>query len=350
MSVMLFPVFAEYTLKAEDQKAVDAVIEKVQTKPIRTQEVIIRALKNTQNKTKFTEKEKAIFAAVESGLREKTASGDILATSLERKEIVQSLFTQTNQWEKWSATLEASWNISSSEEGDLSFKGSLTADVDIHDKKNPKMRVQIDVFAKDKDIAFDTAGEMRVLDSVGYFLLKKLEITPDDDQLKDFITPYLNMWWKVPLDEASMQDIQTSPQINSSDAEKLKKTLLEKNVIPKLLYVWQKRGVSQYSGVIDNNALVDIVSDIAAAQWEIVLESDKEEAKQALKGVTIKTDFSLDTKKTFSAIAVTTSLKNVIVDTDTINGAITFTLNVSSQARPITAPGNARDISEIEMF
>ena len=67
----------------------------------------------------------------------------------------------------------------------------------------------------------------------------------------------------------------------------------------------------------------------------------------ALQGVTVQTEFSLDAKKTFSTIIIMTSLKDKKVDTDILNGSITFTLNISSVAEPIAPPDNARDIREI---
>jgi nicotinamidase-related amidase len=65
ISTMLFPVFAEYTLKADDQKAIDAVIQKIKAKSIRTQEKAIKTLKDAQTKTNLTEQKRAIITAVE---------------------------------------------------------------------------------------------------------------------------------------------------------------------------------------------------------------------------------------------------------------------------------------------
>ncbi len=59
-------VFAEYTLSPADTAVVQEVVQKLQAKPIRTQEAVIKALKNAQNKTNFTEQKKALFAAVET--------------------------------------------------------------------------------------------------------------------------------------------------------------------------------------------------------------------------------------------------------------------------------------------
>jgi hypothetical protein len=59
-------VFADYTLSSKDKVLVQEVIQNIQSKPIRTQEIIIKALKNAQNKTNFTEQKKAIFSAVET--------------------------------------------------------------------------------------------------------------------------------------------------------------------------------------------------------------------------------------------------------------------------------------------
>lgn len=87
--------------------------------------------------------------------------------------------------------------------------------------------------------------------------------------------------------------------------------------------------------------------DIAVAQGETLNASDKADMHDALKGVTLQTEFSLDNKKTFSAVTVTTSLKDTIIDSDRVNGVITTTINMSTQAGPITAPENARDMSEM---
>lgn len=88
----LTTVFADYPLTTSDKAVVQEVIQKVQSKPSRTQEVVIYALKNAQHKIQYSQHKKAIFAAVESGLRQKTASGDMLATNFEKNEIISSLF------------------------------------------------------------------------------------------------------------------------------------------------------------------------------------------------------------------------------------------------------------------
>lgn len=114
-------------------------------------------------------------------------------------------------------------------------------------------------------MVLDAAGELRVLDSVGYFLVKKFSLTPDEG-MGDTLEPFLNIWWRVPLDESSMQDIETSSEETVNDLETVRSALLKKNVIPKLIYTAGTQGTSIYTGTVDNKVFVDMLSEIAASQ------------------------------------------------------------------------------------
>ncbi|MEI6711210.1 MAG: hypothetical protein WCK88_03075 [bacterium] len=275
VSTMLFPVFAEYTLKADDQKTVNTIIQKVKTKPIHTQEIIIKALKTAQNKTNLTEQKQAIFAAVEFGLRQKDSAGKLLATSLERKEITTSIFTKKVDEKVGSATLHISGNLTSTiDPKKVVFDTTLGIDADMKDNQNPKVGIQINVSASADAEKFAGSGEMRVINQQGFFLLKDLSLTPDESNIAALVSPYLNIWWKVPLDQASLQDINVQTTLQTQKREEVQKILSKTNIIPSLIYEGQKKGVSTYTGTIDNDTLVTALASIAATQGKTVSASD----------------------------------------------------------------------------
>lgn len=77
---------------------------------------------------------------------------------------------------------------------------------------------------------------MRLIDTVGYVILKKFSFTPDDEQISFFIKPYLNVWWSIPLDDFSAQEIESSIEQTNLQNQKIRDVFLQKDIIPKLLY------------------------------------------------------------------------------------------------------------------
>lgn len=177
---MISCVFADYTLTSAENMAVQKVVQKIQAKPLRVQEAMIHALKKRASSTKDAHKI-ALYSALDTQLRQKTTSGDLLATSIERKEIIQSILSQNSAQESGSAMVDLSGKITSLQEGVIAFESSAAVDVDIKKIDNPKVRIQGDFSVKTDEISADIAGEMRVVDMVGYFMLKKLAFTPDEE-------------------------------------------------------------------------------------------------------------------------------------------------------------------------
>lgn len=334
--------YAEYTLTSAENIAVQKAVQKIQTKPLRVQEALLNALKKKASSTQ-DEHRKALYAAFDAQLRQKTASGDLLATSIERKEIIQSLFAQNTTQKQWSATVKLSGKITSLEEGVIDFEMSALVDADMKKIENPKVRIQGDASLKNNEMSTDIAGEMRVVDMVGYFMLKKLSFSPDEEDNAASIKPFLGVWWKLSLDTDAKKELQVSLDDSAKNNQKIKNIVTTKNVLPTLLYNGQKDGISTYSGVIDNTALANTLVDVITAQGETITEQDKKDLAESLQGIVMRTTFSLDEKKQLSALALTATFRDKELDNDIISGSVTLNVTNSSKISPITAPKNARD-------
>lgn len=347
-------VFADYTLTSADMVVVQETIQKVQARSSARQEVVIRALKNAQNKTDFTAQKQAIFAAVESGLRKtSTVEGEtvILATQLEREHIKKALVTESIDQKDGSVTLDVSGQLTGTSTPEaVTFDTHMAIDVNMHDLKNPKVRLAIEASGAADEENISGAAEMRVVDAFGFFKVATLASTSPDihDQLVE-LQSFLNIWWKVPLSETDLADIaETDDDILLQDDTSITKTLLSKNIVPVLQYMGQDKGVSTYGGMIDNSALLSTIRDIALSQGEEISDSDVAEAENMLKNVSIFTEFSLTDKNIFTALSIDTIIGPTIVDSgDTIEGNINIDMTLAPLKSPILAPDNAQDMSQM---
>lgn len=346
--------FADYTLTAADTVVVQEVIQKVQSRSSARQEVVIRALKNAQNKADFTAQKQAIFAAVESGLRKtSTVEGEtvVLATQLEREHIQKALVTENIDQKDGSVTLDVSGKLTSTSMPEtVTFDTHMAIDVDMHDLKNPKVRLVIEASGAADEENISGAAEMRVVDAFGFFKVATLTSTSPDihDQLIE-LQPFLNIWWKVPLSETDLADIaETDDDILLQNDTSIEKILLSKNIVPVLQYMGQDTGVSTYGGMIDNQALLSAIRDIVLSQGEEISDSDLQEAENMLKNVSIFTEFSLTDKNIFTALSIDTIIGSTVVESgNTIEGNINIDMTLAPLKSPIVAPDNARDMGEM---
>ncbi len=156
--------------------------------------------------------------------------------------------------------------MTSAQEGTMSFQSTIIADVDVQNIQNPKIRFQVEVSGKNQEDTVDASAEMRILDAVGYMMLKKFSFTPDDEQMSFFIKPYLNIWWSMPLDDVFSQEIASSVEQQTVQNQHIREVLLKKNLIPQLVYKGQQQSSSLYRGIIDNTALVEVIASLAQSQ------------------------------------------------------------------------------------
>ena len=311
--------FAQYTLTPEEETLVQSVIATIQKKPIRTQESMIMMLKNGANKTSINERKRVIFGVIETGLRTKaTIQGktSVLATKLEREQIKQSFVTKNIDQKDGSVTLDISGKFTSTSTPKVvTFDTHMVADVDMHDLKNPKVRLAVDASGAADEENMSGSAELRVLDSFGFFKFANLASTSPDirDQLIG-LQPYLNIWWKVPLSPSDLADIANTEELTTQNNKTMEKILLSTNVLPALQYVGQNAGVSIYAGTIDNKALLSVIREAALSEGETITDQDMIDAEEMMKNISIFTEFSLNDKNVFTALSVTTTMLPTLVE------------------------------------
>jgi len=225
-----------------EKTLVQSVVEKVQKQPVRVQESMIMALKKGADKTSVNERKKAIFRAIEMGLRTKsTLNGEttVLATQLERTQIKKSFVTKNIDQKDGSVTLDISGQLSSTiEPKEVNFEAHMAADVDMHNLTNPKVRLTIDASGSADAENMSGSAELRVVDSFGFFKFATLTSTSPDirDELVA-LQPFLNIWWKVPLSESDLANIATTEELTTQNNKTMEKILLSTNIIPVLQYM-----------------------------------------------------------------------------------------------------------------
>ncbi len=292
----LLPVYAAYTLTSEDQKLVNSFTQKAQQKPLRYQETVIAALKNAQL-TITDERKIALFQAIESNLRKKF-QGYVLATRVEREEIVDALTKDTDQM-TGSVEIGLSGKLTSTTEPyAVTFDTQFLMDVDAQDISNPKVRLQFDGSGSADTESASATAEMRVVDNNFFILLSKLNIVSSSGiDISSYIKPYIGTWYTTSLDNDF--EMNSSVQINgdelSLEEEKaLLNTLLYTNFIPNLRYLGQAEGFSTYSGFVDNKALITVIKNIALQKGEVLPSQDIAELEKMLKNVTFFITFSVN--------------------------------------------------------
>lgn len=345
------PTFAQYTLTQEEQTLVQSVIVKLQQKPVRSQESMIMMLKNGVNKTSANARKKAIFSAIETGLRTKvTLQGktSVLATKLEREQIKKSFVTENIDQKDGSITLDVSGKLTSTSTPKVvTFDTHMAVDVDMNDLKNPKVRLAVDASGAADTENMSGSAEMRVVDTFGFFKFATLTSTSPDirDELVA-LQPYLNIWWKVPLSQSDIIDIGATKPAAQSDGA-LGKILLTSNILPVLQYMGQEKGVSTYGGTVDNKALLVAIKEIALSEGQEISDQDMLDVEKMLKSISIFTEFSLTDKNIFTALNVkTTILPTLVAPGNSIQGAINVDMTLSPLKSPIVAPANAKELNE----
>ena len=351
--VTVAPTFAQYTLTQKEQTMVQSVISKIQQKPARVQEAMIMALKNGANKPSVNEQKKALLLAVETGLRKKsTTEGKtvVLATKLEREQIKKSFVTKNIDQKDGSVTLDVSGEITSTSIPEIvTFDTHMAVDVDMHDPKNPKVRLAVDASGSADEENMSGSAEMRVVDTFGFFKFATLTSTsPDINNELAALQPFLNVWWKVPLSQSDLLDIATTEEVPVVQNNKtMEKILLSTNILPVLQYMGQEKGVSTYGGIIDNKELLAAIREIILAKGDTPLEQDFVDAEKMLKNVSIFTEFSLTDKNIFTALSVATTIRPTLVEPgNTIQGNINIDMTISPLKNPIVAPANAKELNE----